>query len=430
MARKREPGKRAPNNASSIYQGADGRWHGRVTMGVRDDGRPDRRHVSASTEAEVIRKVRGLEKDRDSGNVRKPGHGWTVEGWLTHWLANIAEPHVRRSTFEYYKGAVTLYLIPRAGAHRLDRFTADLIERLYVRLAKDGTGAATVQQVHRTLRAAMNEAARRQEIPRSPFDFVKAPAYEEKEVEAFTLKEARSVMAAARKRTNGVRFIVALTLGLRKGEALGLWWSDIDFATGRLTVRRGLQRHVWRHGCGEEPCGRKRGAECPKRHSGGLTVVPTKSKAGKRVIDIPVPLLQMLKEHKEWQKTARESLGDMWQAGEWVFATPVGKPIDPSDDHEEWKALLKAAGVRDARLHDARHTAATMLLVLKVPTRAVMGVMGWSQASMVTRYQHIPDEVREEIARQQGGLFWAPAKRRRKKRDQGDDGAAGALVPA
>ncbi|HET9653731.1 MAG TPA: site-specific integrase [Kineosporiaceae bacterium] len=413
MARKREPGTRAPNNTSSIYQGADGRWHGRVTMGVREDGRPDRRHVSASTEAEVIRKVRRLEKDRDSGNVRKPGQRWTVATWLTHWLTNITEPHVRRSTFEYYKGAVTLYLIPRVGAHRLDRFTADYIEKLYVRLRADGIGAATVQQVHRTLRAALNEAARRQEIPRSPFEFVKAPPYEEKEIEAFTLAEARKIMRVAGKRTNGVRFIVALSLGLRKGEALGLWWSDIDFRAGTLTIRRGLQRHVWRHGCDQaKPCGRKRGADCPKRHGGGLTVVPTKSKAGVRVLDLPGPLLAMLKEHKEWQNAARESIGDMWQDGEWVFATPVGRPIDPSDDHEEWKALLKAAGVRDARLHDARHTAATMLLILKVPTRAVMGVMGWSQASMVKRYQHIPDEVREEIARQQAGLFW--------NRDEGD----------
>jgi integrase len=119
----------------------------------------------------------------------------------------------------------------------------------------------------------------------------------------------------------------------------------------------------------------------------------------------------------------------MWSEGEWVFATPVGKPIDLRNDHEEWKELLKAADVRDARLHDARHTAATMLLILKVPTRAAMGVMGWSQASMVARYQHIPDEVREEIARQQGGLFWGPTQRPN-KRNEDDDGTAGVLVPA
>lgn len=86
----KQSGGRAPNGASSIYQGKDNRWHGRVTMGVRDDGKPDRRHVERKTRAEVTRAVRELEKQRDSGRVRKAGRAWTVEQWLTHWLDNIA----------------------------------------------------------------------------------------------------------------------------------------------------------------------------------------------------------------------------------------------------------------------------------------------------------------------------------------------------
>jgi integrase len=78
-----------------------------------------------------------------------------------------------------------------------------------------------------------------------------------------------------------------------------------------------------------------------------------------------------------------------------VFRQPNGKPIDPKRDHDAWKDLLKAAGVRDARLHDARHTAATMLLLLSVPDRAVMDVMGWSEMSMLTRYQHVTDPLRK-----------------------------------
>jgi integrase len=101
-----------------------------------------------------------------------------------------------------------------------------------------------------------------------------------------------------------------------------------------------------------------------------------------------------------------------------MFAQPTGKPIDPRADLRDWHTLLKDAGVRPARLHDARHTAATMLLVLKVPTRAVMDVMGWSDASMAARYQHVPVEVLTEIAGQVAGLLWAGP----------DDGSAG--VPA
>ncbi|SQD97756.1 hypothetical protein FMEAI12_4280062 [Parafrankia sp. Ea1.12] len=88
--------------------------------------------------------------------------------------------------------------------------------------------------------------------------------------------------------------------------------------------------------------------------------------------------------------------------------------------------LLTDAKVRAARLHDARHTAATMLLVLKVPTRAVMDVMGWSQASMAKRYQHVPTEVLTGIADLVGGLLWQTMQQ---ERDDGDDGPAGALSP-
>src|SRR5690349_6860191 len=89
---------RRPNGASSIYLGRDGKWHGRVTIGVRDDGRPDRRHVEAKTEKETIKKVRDLERERDSRNGRKPGQRWAVEKWLTHWVDNIAAPAVREKT--------------------------------------------------------------------------------------------------------------------------------------------------------------------------------------------------------------------------------------------------------------------------------------------------------------------------------------------
>ena len=86
---------------------------------------------------------------------------------------------------------------------------------------------------------------------------------------------------------------------------------------------------------------------------------------------------------------------------------PTGQPLNPNSDYHRWKALLKSAGVRDARLHDARHTAATVLLVLGVPERTVMGIMGWSSTSMAARYQHVTDPVRHAVAAQVGGLLWA-----------------------
>ena len=89
-----------------------------------------------------------------------------------------------------------------------------------------------------------------------------------------------------------------------------------------------------------------------------------------------------------------------------MFATPTGRSVNPRTDWTEWKALLATAGVRDGRLHDARHTAATVLLLLGVPERAVMGIMGWSNRAMVARYQHMTAVVQRDIVNRVGGLIW------------------------
>ncbi|MGH8876775.1 MAG: site-specific integrase, partial [Stackebrandtia sp.] len=123
---------RRPNGTSSTYKGSDGWWHGRVTVGVRDDGKPDRRHVRGRAEKEVIRKVRELEKLRDDGTVQKAGQRWTVAKWLTHWLENIAAPHVRDNTLSGYRVAVDRHLIPGVGSHKLAKLQPEHLERLYL----------------------------------------------------------------------------------------------------------------------------------------------------------------------------------------------------------------------------------------------------------------------------------------------------------
>jgi len=96
----------------------------------------------------------------------------------------------------------------------------------------------------------------------------------------------------------------------------------------------------------------------------------------------------------------------LWHDEGWVFATPTGLPLSPNTDYHEWKQLLALAEVRGARLHDARHTAATVLLILGVPVRTVMSLMGWSTAEMAARYQHVTDTIRQQVARQVDGIIW------------------------
>ncbi|MCX5119887.1 site-specific integrase [Micromonospora sp. NBC_00362] len=419
-------GKRKPNGASSIYQGSDGHWHGRVTVGTKDDGSPDRRHVRGKTEAIVTRKVRDLERDRDKGTVRKAGQPWTVKTWLTHWVENIAAPAVRENTIAGYRVAVYRHLIPGLGAHRLEKLQPEHVEKLTRKMQAAGSAAATAHQAHRTLRTALNEAVRRQHIVRNAASLAKAPRLEDEEVEPYSVEDVQRLLLAASERRNSARWAIALALGLRQGEVLGLKWDDVDLNGGTLTVRRARQRPKWKHGCAK-PCGRKFGGHCPDRQPLRTETADTKSRAGRRSIGIPDPLVDLLRLHREEQDAEREKAAQLWTDTRYLFTTPTGGPVNPRTDYTEWKRLLIRAGLRDGRLHDARHTAATVLLILGVAERAVMGIMGWSDSGMARRYQHLTGQVRRDVAKRVGGLLWQPPET---ANNDPDDGAAGVLSKA
>jgi integrase len=395
---------RQPNGASSIYKGTDGYWHGRVTVGVRDDGRPDRRHVMRKNRAEVVKAVRELEQQRSKGSVRDAGRLWTVGEWLTYWAETIAAPVVRENTLNGYRVAIRVHLIPGVGAHRLDRLEPEHLEKLYARMIAAGSSPGTAHQAHRTIRTALGEAERRGRIHRNPAKLAKAPRLSEHEIEPYTVAEVRALLEAAGRERNQARWAIALSLGLRQGEVLGLRWVDVDLDSGTLRVRRGRMRPTYKHGC-DGKCGKPAGY-CPERQQARSETAETKSRAGRRPIGLPPALLELMRAHRREQDRERETAAQHWEEGGYVFTTPTGRPINPSTDYHQWKRLLATAGLRDGRLHDARHTAATMLLILGVPERAVMGLMGWSSTGMAARYQHITGAVRDDVAERMGGLIW------------------------
>ncbi|MBN9759248.1 Integrase [Pseudonocardia sp. Ae406_Ps2] len=395
---------RQPNGTSSVYEGKDGYWHGRVTVGVRDDGKSDRRHVMRKSKADAIRAVRKLERDRDSATVQALGRVGTVGEWLEHWVENIAAAVVRENTLAGYRVAIRTHLIPGIGAHRLDRLQPEHLEKLYARMIRNGSSPGTAHQAHRTLRTALGEAERRGRITRNPAALAKAPRVSESEVEPYSVDEVRRLLTTAAEGRNHARWAIALALGLRQGEVLGLRWTDVDLDTGTLLVRRGRLRPRYRHGCGGS-CGKKAGY-CPNRVADRPETDETKSRAGRRAIGLPDELVALLKSHREEQDCERDTAAQLWRDSGYVFTDERGEPLNPNTDYHHWKKLLCDAGVRDGRLHDARHTAATVLLILGVPERAVMGLMGWSTTAMAARYQHVTGVVRTDVAQRVGGLIW------------------------
>lgn len=396
---------------SSIYKGSDGWWHGRVTVGRRDDGGPDRRHVMARSKAEVTQKVRKLEDLRRESKVPTAGASWTVERWLTHWLENIAAEHVKPNTLSGYRVAVNHHLIPGVGKHQLDTLQPEHLERLYRRIQErptktaETTKPATAHQVHRTIRTALNEAVRRGHLARNPALHARSPRVDPHEVEPFSVDEIKSLFLAATRGRNGARWVIALALGLRQGETLGLQWSDVDLEQHVITIRRNRLRPKYAHGCGGT-CGKAHAGYCPRRIRTNPDTDTTKSRAGRRQIGLPIQLVRLLEQHKANQAIERAHAEDVWTESDWVFTTETGSPIGPRTDWGHWKQLLKDAGIRDSRLHDARHTAATVLLLLGVSQPAMMNIMGWSNAGMAQRYAHVVDPIRRDVAERLGGLLW------------------------
>ena len=271
---------RGGNLRSSIYRGGDGYWHGRVTVGVQDDGTPDRRHVMGTSRASIVAKVRELERSRDQGSVRKAGERWTVGRWLTYWIDNIAvPPHIAENTHLGYRVDVTNHLIPGLGAHRLEKLSPEHVERLYAKLHDRGMSAGGVHHVHRTLRAALNVAVRRSYLTRNPVVLAKAPSPEAEEVQPYDVAEIQRLLEEAARLRNGARWALALSLGLRQGETLGLTWDDIDLDKGILRVRRSRLRPRYAHGC-DGSCGETPG-HCPQRVTTRTATGNVKSRAGR-----------------------------------------------------------------------------------------------------------------------------------------------------
>jgi site-specific recombinase XerD len=121
---------------------------------------------------------------------------------------------------------------------------------------------------------------------------------------------------------------------------------------------------------------------------------------------MPMQLVAALKAHRAAQLQERMTAGSAWHTGNFVWCQPNGRPIGNHADWEEWKALLQAAGVRDTRVHDARHTAATLLLAQGVDQRVVMEILGHSQISMTSKYAHVLPEVMTDAAERIGRALW------------------------
>lgn len=395
------------------HLGKDGLWHVYVPMGWHPDGRPDRKHLRRKTRKEVVLAQRRLEVQRDRGEYVRSDRDATLGWWATHWLDEVLPLAGRKAkTVEGYRSTLKVHLLPHLAQTKLSALSAEVIFNHLSDMKKAGATVHTVASTHRILRSCLSAAVDSDRLAANQAKKVKVEKPAQVEVEPLTVDEAIRILRVVEARRNGVRWSVALSLGLRQGEALGLKWVDLNLDTETVVVRRSLRRETGRHGCepgagGEPSCGYRQGGRCPERTQGGLVARTTKT--GKsRMVPLPSGLASLLRVHKATQNAERVRATDCWMDEDWMFATETGAPLDPRRDWAEWKEVLTAAGVRDARVHDARHTAATLLLANGVDTRTLMDLLGWTEYRTAQRYAHVIDPMRREAMARMGEVLFGP----------------------
>ncbi len=364
------PKKRNPNGAGSIWRRKDGRYEARVYV-PQPDGTRKRKTVYGSTWDECDTKRQELVL-RDRQGVPTPTRSAKLSEWLPYWLEEFVRDDRKKTTYAKYETHVRRYLIPHIGSKRLETLGAADVRRMLAAVTAQAS-AATAKESHRVLRSAITAACREELITRNVVKLVPAPRVQSRELKPWDLEETTTFLEAARKDPQYAAFVLAVALGLRRGEILGLRWSDIDLERRTLTVRNQIQR-VQKE----------------------LYADSTKNR---RTRAIPVPLMCVapLRWQRLRQAAQRHDARHAWNDSDYVFTTRTGRTIEPRNLSRSFERITEDAGLRRIRLHDARHGCATLLFAAGVPARVVMEILGHSQIAVTMNiYTHVSDEHRRE----------------------------------
>ncbi|MFD8289136.1 tyrosine-type recombinase/integrase [Streptomyces lavendulae] len=363
--------KRNPNGAGTITERKDGRFQAAVYV-LQPDGTRARKFAYGKTWMECDAKRRELLAKVDQG-VPVPTRSAKLAEWLPYWLENIVRPHRKRTTFAKYETHVRLYLVPLLGKKRLEALGVADVRRALVQLQKQ-TSAATAKESHRVLRTAIAAACREELVSRNVVSLAEPPKVQVREMSPWELDETLDFLAAARKDPLYPAFVLAIALGLRRGELVGLRWENVDLEKREIRVRSQRQR-VRGEAYEDDPKGRRRRQTLPLP---GICVAP-------------------LRWQRMRQAAMRENAGEKWEETGYVFTTRTGRPIEPRNVYRSFTRVAKGAGIRVVRLHDARHGTATLLTAAGVPPRVVMEILGHSQIAVTMNvYAHVVQDTQRE----------------------------------
>jgi integrase len=377
------PRRRARGEGSIFQRASDGQWVVRLDLGYVQ-GRRKRVTRYASSEREALAELKRLHREFDAGRLVVNAGQMSVAEYLDYWLAELLPGTVKASTQASYADMTRRHIVPALGHLSLAKLSRDDIRRFVRQLARTKSqrrgadqvlSGRTVNYVHSILRRALEDGRREELVGRNVAGEVPSPRYERREFEPLVPDEARTLLAAAADDRLHAVYVLALVLGMRRGEILGLRWSVVDLDRATLRVQASLQR------VGSQ-----------------LVLTSPKTKRSRRTIPLPQAVVKVLDAHREAQ-AVEQARAEAWADDDLVFTTRIGTAIEPRNLSRHFEALRDKAKVRRVRFHDLRHSCASLLFDLGVPLRMVMEILGHSQISTTSDiYTHVMPAQYREVA--------------------------------
>lgn len=341
-----------------------------------DGKRKQARRTVHGTKREADSKLRELVSGAEKGDYVTPSKE-SARSYLAKWLAGYAATNTSLRTQEDYDGIVRRYIEPKIGSIPLSRLRPEHLDDLYGEMKQRGLSARTILHTHRILREALSHAIKRRLLTQNVCDAVDPPRPERKEMVSLDEEElARLLSNAETSYYSNVLFVASYT-GLRRSEILALKWSSVDLDGGSISVVAGLHR-IPGH---------------------GLVTLPTKTQKSRRLISITSEVADVLRQTKGAQILNQVEFGPLWQDSGFVFTQPGGAPIDPELVTQAFAKIAKAAGFKGIRLHDLRHTHASLMMKGGVTPKVVSERLGHSSIAVTMDiYSHVLPGLQEEAA--------------------------------
>ena len=352
-------------------------------------------HAAGDTRKGAEQVLAELVKRVHDGDYRAPERITVGEYLLERWLPT-KQAQLRPSTFASYHNNVITHVVPRIGSIPLQKLQPEDLDTLYAQLLREGRrnggggGLApkTVRIIHGIIRKALADAQRKGTVTRNVADLADPPKVRpggSREMTVWSADELREFLAGIEDSEWYVPIFLAANTGMRRGEVLGLAWRNVDLDNARLVVSQQILSVEYQ-----------------------ATVADVKTTNSRRTIDLDPRTVTVLRSWRRQQLEQRMSTGRR-SDDEFVFTRPDGGPIHPDLFSQSWDRLMRASDVRRIRLHDLRHTHATILLKAAVPVKVVSERLGHSSpAFTMTVYQHVLPGMQADAAAAFGRAVFEP----------------------